>query len=485
MQNHDTRKNPVHLNQIAGHSSICAMATALFLGAFLSGCSSSDSDSNQAPVAEAGSSQAVNNTATVSLDGSGSSDPDGDALSYMWTFSSVPQGSAASLTSVTSVNANFIPDVVGEYVVTLSVEDGVGGSHTDSVTIIAVVPGSIPSLPNPPGTTPPANNPPDADAGPDQTVDNQTMVNMDGSGSSDPDGDALSFMWTFVSVPDGSTATLTSATSSNSSFTPDITGDYVVMLAVEDGAGGSNTDTLTVIAEDPVIIPPPTSLPVADAGPDQTVDSQTTVNLDGSGSSDPDGHALSYSWMFTSVPQGSVAALVSPTSINPDFIPDVAGDYVVMLTVDDGIDGADMDTVTVIAEDPAANSPVADAGPDQQIVYEQQGVTIQLDGSVSSDPDGDALTFLWEIVSFDPSGALDPLIPVVLIDPDTESASFDVFALDQLGTYTIQLTVSDGVLEDTDTVIVEVKKSFPTASVLLGSGLFVGAVFGVRRRKQW
>ena len=91
--------------------------------------------------------------------------------------------------------------------------------------------------------------------------------------------------------------------------------------------------------------------PVADAGPDQTVQVGETVRLDGSDSSDPDGDPLSYEWRFFSRPPSSRAALSTPLSVRTSFVPDVVGQYVVELTVKDGRGGTDTDTVTIIAEE--------------------------------------------------------------------------------------------------------------------------------------
>ena len=230
---------------------------------------------------------------------------------------------------------------------------------------------------------------------------------------------------------------------------------------------------------------PDNQAPVAAAGPNQIVDNLTVVNLDGGGSKDADGDTLAYSWTLVSAPPGSAAQLMAASSVNPNFMPDVVGEYLIRLRVDDGFDATDADSVKIFAEDPGTAPPVANAGPDQQVVFMQGGTNIQLDGRMSSDPDNDPLSYTWEITLFEKSGALDPQAPVVLIGPTTDTPVFDVIAIDQLGTYTIQLTVRDGVLEDTDTVIIEVEKSFPTASVLLGSGLVVGAIFSGRRKRRW
>jgi hypothetical protein len=86
--------------------------------------------------------------------------------------------------------------------------------------------------------------------------------------------------------------------------------------------------------------------PIANAGPDQFVITGSTVTLDGSGSSDADGDPLSYGWIFVSRPPGSSAALSDGTVVNPTFIADVEGTYVLSLVVDDGVATAE-DTVQI------------------------------------------------------------------------------------------------------------------------------------------
>lgn len=104
---------------------------------------------NAAPTADAGTSQSVVTGATVTLDGSKSSDADGDKLTYAWTLTSKPAGSAATLTGLTSPNPTFVADVTGDYVASLVVSDGNLDSAASTVTITAgtvVGFGTVPSL---------------------------------------------------------------------------------------------------------------------------------------------------------------------------------------------------------------------------------------------------------------------------------------------------------------------------------------------------
>lgn len=90
---------------------------------------------NSAPVANAGLAQDIDVGSLVTLDGSKSSDANGDALTYVWTLTARPVGSAASLSSASSRNPTFSPDLAGTYLATLVVNDGQLSSNPASVSI--------------------------------------------------------------------------------------------------------------------------------------------------------------------------------------------------------------------------------------------------------------------------------------------------------------------------------------------------------------
>jgi hypothetical protein len=102
----------------------------------------------------------------------------------------------------------------------------------------------------------PPNQPPIANAGPDQTVTVGTLVTLDGRRSSDPDGDPITFQWSFVSTPEGSAAELTGADTAQPTFTPDVAGEYIIELTVTDPKGATGSDTVKVTAR-PAPPPPP------------------------------------------------------------------------------------------------------------------------------------------------------------------------------------------------------------------------------------
>ena len=363
---------------------------------------------NTPPVADAGPAQTVPVGTLVQLDGSDSTDADGDRLTYRWSVVSLPLGSAATLSDPAAVRPTFLVDLPGRYVMQLVVNDGTADSDPAVVTVST------------------ENSRPIANAGPDRTVPLGTLVALDGRQSSDPDGDTLGYRWQLLAQPDGSAAVLVDATTSTPRFLVDVPGSYLVQLIVNDGHLDSLPDTVVITTEN--------SRPVANAGPDQTVVLGEPVQLDGRGSSDGDHDTLTYRWSFTSVPEHSTVSLATPSAAQPTFVPDVAGLYVVQLIVNDGLEDSAPSTVrvTVTAPPPPNHPPVADAGPAQTV---DVGAIVQLDGRQSSDPDGDALTFTWDL-NVKPAGSAATLSGATTAQPS--------FVADLAGTYVARLTVDDG-----------------------------------------
>lgn len=366
------------------------------------------STTNAAPIANAGAPQTRRVGDRVNLDGSASSDPDGNPLSYAWSFSARPAGSTATLQGANTVAPFFTIDAAGNYLVQLVVNDGTVNSAPATVSIST------------------ENSAPIADAGPDQAAQLNATITLDGSGSSDPDGDPLTYAWSFVSRPTGSSAVLNNPAAVRPSFDVDRPGTYVVQLIVNDGARNSAPDTATISTVN--------APPIARAGQDLTRLVGQLVTLDGSGSSDPEGAPLSYAWAFVSRPTGSTVALSSPSSPTPSFRIDLPGDYVVSLTVSDGVLSSAPDTVTVSTSN---SRPTANAGPD---LSAQVGTLARFDGRASNDPDGEELTFSWRILSA-PVGSV-----ALLIGPNQPQPSLTP---DIAGQYIVQLTVSDGSLTST------------------------------------
>ena len=219
---------------------------------------------------------------------------------------------------------SFTPDAVGDFIVRLVVMDSRGAaSAADTVTVSTV------------------NSAPIADAGADQAITLiGTTVQLDGRTSYDPDGDPITYSWTLTQRPEGSTATLSSASSSTPTFVADKNGTYFATLIVTDSRGEASASDSVTISFDNV-------KPVADAGGNQAVTLSQTVHLNGSGSSDANGDALGYARSIVSAPGGSTVALVGVTTTTPSFIADAVGTFVISLIVNDGFLNSDPHTVTV------------------------------------------------------------------------------------------------------------------------------------------
>lgn len=399
-------------------------------------CAVSDDPNNIPPVAVAGPDQTVYPGDEVVLSGSGSSDTDGDPLTFQWTLTSRPSGSTAILSDADTVTPSFTVDVPGDYLIELIVNDGVANSLPDTVTVTTY------------------NSAPVAEAGTDQSLFVGDTATLDGSASSDIDGDLLQYYWSLISRPDGSTAELSDPAAVQPTFTVDFAGTYEAQLIVNDGILDSPPDTVLVTTLN--------SPPVADAGPDQNVLVTETVQLDASGSSDVDGDQLTFKWSFTLRPEGSAAALSDEAAVRPEFTSDVPGTYIAQLIVNDGQIDSAPDTLTITTQNSA---PVARAGDDQTVFV---GEEVVLDGTASSDIDGDPLQYFWSL------SARPETSNSTILNPDSAIASFvpDVF-----GSYVAQLIVNDGQTDSApDTVAIMTENSRPVANAGSDQSVFVNDV---------
>ncbi|NOY27806.1 MAG: hypothetical protein GXP62_18235, partial [Oligoflexia bacterium] len=294
-------------------------------------------------------------TARLILDGSDSYDPDGDPITWHWSFDHVPDASGSADSTSVFLNNNtdgasatsFLPDASGIYVIKLVIKDAAGLSSVADYVIAEVQDGNTPV----------------ADAGPDTQGDIGAAITLDGSGSYDPLGLGLTYNWVLGSVPSGSTlAGLDDATTATPSLTPDVGGVYVAALTVNNGFSTSTADAayITVSSGKPMA-------PTAVAGPDIT-DAQDCLDftLDGSGSYDPNGDALGYMWTLQSKPDGSTTdnySMADRQSAITTFYADISGTYTFTLAVEDGTAWSAPDDLTVLVSERFANTPpVVDAG---------------------------------------------------------------------------------------------------------------------------
>lgn len=300
---------------------------------------------NDPPVPQAGEDRRAAVKETVEFDASGSMDPDGKILSYLWNF-----GDESSAEGEKASHAYQLP---GTYKVTLTVtDDSKTDSATQSDTLTVMV-----------------NDPPVPQAGEDRRAAIGETVAFDGSASADPDGTITAFLWDFGDS--------TQAEGPEPSHTYSLAGTYKVTLTVSDDSGTASSvqsDTLTVIVNQP---------PVADAGKDQRV-TASEVQFDGTRSKDLDGKLIRYDWTF-----GDGASV---TGVSPVHVYGTSGTYTVKLTVTDDsgtLSHRSSDEMRVIVN----HKPVADAGPDQIGI---PGQSLSFDGSGSFDPDGEVREPIWD-----------------------------------------------------------------------------------------
>lgn len=91
--------------------------------------------------------------------------------------------------------------------------------------------------------------------------------------------------------------------------------------------------------------------PVANAGLDQTLNVGDIVQLDGSLSSDADGDTLNYNWNIITSPQDANVTLNNSSIVNPTFAPNISGEYIVELIVNDGTVNSESDLVVISVTD--------------------------------------------------------------------------------------------------------------------------------------
>jgi hypothetical protein len=409
-----TRRGP------SGRALRSLLTFALTAAALAGGCggdSHGTTDGGVLPIANAGADQAVPVGDRVHLDGSQSRSGSGFALSYHWSLTA-PAGSQATLDDATQAKPSFLADVAGSYALSLTVDDGEHTSVADQSLVTA--------------TSVSQDLQPVARPGKPRTVAVGSVVTLDGSGSGDDNGDALTYRWT-LTYPSGSSAAIDSPTKVNPSFVADVAGSYEVMLIVNDGQLDSEPAYVAIVAR---------PKPVANISGNADGWVGATTRLDGSLSSSANGTSLTYTWTLTS-PQGSGSFLLSTTASSTSFLPDEVGQYHVQLVVNDGV--ADSAPYTFLVTAQAHPLPVAQfvasilACPhsglcDPVATGARVGDTLLLDDRSSVDNAGTQLTYQWTATN--PAGQ-----PATLIGATSALPQLEVTAA---GSYTFVLLVNDG-----------------------------------------
>jgi chitodextrinase len=178
---------------------------------------------NRPPVAVAGSDVVVLMGETAYLDGSASYDPDGDPLTYRWSFLNKPPDSGAVLSDSRSAHCSFVADIWGEYMIRLIVNDGMLDSQPDDVRVqVRAYPVALFTFSPASGLIP-------------------LEVSFDASASYDPDGTIVSYQWDFG---DGTTG---QGVGPRHTYTA--VGWYQIVLKVTDNDGLSDTETKSVLVK--------------------------------------------------------------------------------------------------------------------------------------------------------------------------------------------------------------------------------------------
>ncbi len=277
---------------------------------------------NKPPVANAGTDLLLQSPAdSIRLNGAASYDQNGNIATYKWQKIA---GGTATLINDSVANPWITGLVVGNYLFELTVTDDSLAFDRDTVALFV-------------------NSQPLASAGSDGTLTlPNNSLSLNGSGSSDSDGNIIGFSWRKFSGP---TATIISPAAAQTNVNFTTAGTYQFELTVTDNNGGTHKDSVVI-----VVNPDPNVPPSAQAGPDKTI--QLPVNrvlLDGRSSSDANGTITLYQWSYVNGPSGSQLLTATNDSSSVTFTN--PGTYVFRLTVTDngGLTGTDDVQVIVLA----------------------------------------------------------------------------------------------------------------------------------------
>lgn len=359
----------------------------------------------------------------VALDASGSTDAGGGGVTLAFTLLSAPGGSTAKLSTTGSVT-RLTPDVVGTYQVRVRATSTSGfyadGVHTFDVGTLAPTVAVSTSV---------------AVVGTGSTLDAAVgnLVSLNAAASNVPSGSSDG-SWTIVSKPGSSAlAQLTSISATAASFIPDAVGAYTLQYAVVDkltGASGFHRVTVNA-AMGPTAVVSASVAPVAQAGGPSYVGAiGSPVTLRGSGSYDPAGATLSYSWTLDMRPTGSTASLSGASTATPTFTPDKDGRYSATLTV---TNPAGLRAVQSVSLYVGNYAPVAVL--DRSTVLLLQGGTVTASAASSYSQGNGTLTYNWSLDTR-PAGSA-----ATIAAPTAATLSFTP---DIAGSYYASVTVTDG-----------------------------------------
>ncbi|TQJ06660.1 PKD domain-containing protein [Kribbella jejuensis] len=356
----------------------------------------------------------------ITADGTASSDPQGQPLSYAFDF-----GDGMTSGPQAAPTATHVYNTSGTYTVKLTVTDTSGLSNSTTQLVTVAVPASAPTAAL--TVSPRSGGVP-------------LPVTADASGSSDPQNQTLSYSFDFG---DGSPITGPQATAT-ATHTYAAAGTYTVRVTVTNTSGLSDTTTATVTA----VAAPTAQLTVTPAS--GLAPLQVAANA--GGSSDPQNQTLSYAFDFgDGVSTGSQAAATANHTYT------TTGTYTVAVTVTNTTGLSDTKTATVTVNQPAPPSAALTVTPSSGLTPLQ----VTADAGGSTDPQGQALTYAFDFGDGATTG--------------TQPTSTATHTYTTAGTYTAKVTVTNtSGLSNTTTATVTVNQpAAPTAALTVtpNSGL--------------
>ena len=342
---------------------------------------------------------------TVTFDASGSTDPEHDTLTYAWTLSQ-PSGSTDALSAAAGSQVTLKPSTLGDYTVTLTVDDGHGGTNTTTATITV------------------ENQAPTANAGTNQQVHAGTDAQLHGTASDgdSPTYDTLTYTWSI-----DATATAGASLSGANTLTPTLhtpaqpaPGTFPLTFTVNDGHTTASAH-VTVTTQNTA-----PSAGTITVSPSSVYRTQTATLT--STASDPDNDPLTYNWTIT---PSTGYTLTDGTSATATFSATTLGTYTVTLTVTDpsGATATATSSIVVYNRQPTA-TPSADEGPSQYA-----GATFHLHANANDPDSADTLSYTWTLDAH-PTGAY------TLTGADTANPVLTTST--SPGDWNFTLTVTDG-----------------------------------------